>query len=413
MPGCSVSSLPGAAGPWALLACLALASVPAGAGQPPAGAAGGLVFYAEGPSFTVIRGDELRTGTRGAALQGGDIVETGSDGFMVVQMQGGSLVGIGPGSSVYFTERSGTLRLLVREGWVKADFRAKDAHGTLAAARLAIQCQKDVVVLYASASRDEIFEEQGEGMLAQRGPALPHTDPQMHPGQLITSDNRMEVVVTPRPSADFLQGMPKPFRDALPPADAASGSSPGTQMLRKVTYGDVEGWLNAQPDWRDGFVGRFRGRLKDPAFFAAMDAHLSQHPEWTLILHPPPPPKIERRPAAGRADAQRSSASGDSADDDEPAGKEPVPVDVQQQPPPNAQPPALPAAGAQPPAVPPGGAQPSALPAAGAQPAAQPAAQPPAQGAQPAAAAPRPPDRPPEGQRPQSDTPSDGRRPQT
>jgi hypothetical protein len=38
------------------------------------------------------------------------------------------------------------------------------------------------------------------------------------------------------------------------------------------------------------FVRRFRGRLKDRAFFSAMDARLSLYPEWTRILHPPPPP---------------------------------------------------------------------------------------------------------------------------
>jgi hypothetical protein len=34
-------------------------------------------------------------------------------------------------------------------------------------------------------------------------------------------------------------------------------------------------------------VGRFRGRLKDPAFFAAMNAQQALLPEWKRILHPP------------------------------------------------------------------------------------------------------------------------------
>jgi len=324
MSGCTLLSLPGTAGRWALLAALLLASMsPHAAAPPPSGAASGLVSYAEGSPFTLIRGDELRTGSRGVTLMAGDIVETGPDDFLVLQMQSGTLVGIGPGSSVYFTERGGALRLLVREGWVKADFRAPAAsgpHGLLAASRVAIQCQQDVVVLHASASREEIFDEQGEGTLAAYGSARPHTDPQMRAGQLITSDSRMEVVVTPRPSADFLEQMPKPFRDSLPPAEEATAApAPAPELLRKVNYADVEGWLNAQADWRDGFIPRFRGRLKDPAFFAAMDAHLAQHPEWTLVLHPPPPPlrMDPRRSAGNQASHGAQPADGEVPDVDQ------------------------------------------------------------------------------------------------
>jgi hypothetical protein len=54
--------------------------------------------------------------------------------------------------------------------------------------------------------------------------------------------------------------------------------------------------LTMPGDWRAGFIARFRGRLKDPAFFAAMDAHLALHPEWVRILHPPPK---KDRPLAG------------------------------------------------------------------------------------------------------------------
>jgi hypothetical protein len=34
-------------------------------------------------------------------------------------------------------------------------------------------------------------------------------------------------------------------------------------------------------------VRRFRPRLKDPAFFQALDAQMTTHPEWAPILHPP------------------------------------------------------------------------------------------------------------------------------
>jgi len=87
--------------------------------------------------------------------------------------------------------------------------------------------------------------------------------------------------------------MPIPFWDDLPePASAVEAVAP--QSVRAVTYSDIRTGLTIPRDWRTGFIGRFRARLNGPAFFAAMDAHLALHPEWTPILHPPPPPEPDR-----------------------------------------------------------------------------------------------------------------------
>jgi hypothetical protein len=67
-----------------------------------------------------------------------------------------------------------------------------------------------------------------------------------------------------------------------------------------VSYGDVQQWLAIPRDWRAGFIPRFRARINDPIFFAAMDAHMAQHPEWQEVLHPPPPQEPPP-PAAARA----------------------------------------------------------------------------------------------------------------
>jgi len=105
-------------------------------------------------------------------------------------------------------------------------------------------------------------------------------------------EERADVVSQPRPSSEFVAKMPVPFRDPLPEnASAKLKKTTTPQFVREVSYADVQQWLNMPRDWRAGFVGRFRGRLKDPAFFAAMDASMGQHPEWQPILHPPPPPE--------------------------------------------------------------------------------------------------------------------------
>jgi hypothetical protein len=103
-------------------------------------------------------------------------------------------------------------------------------------------------------------------------------------------EDRSPVVLQPRPSPDFLAKLPTAFRDTLPEKAEASLPRPREpKPVHKVTYSDIQSWLTMPRDWRSGFITRFRGRLKDPAFFSAMDAHLAQHPEWVPILHPKPP----------------------------------------------------------------------------------------------------------------------------
>ena len=81
------------------------------------------------------------------------------------------------------------------------------------------------------------------------------------------------------------------------------------RALRAVNYSDIESWLTIPRQWRGSFVGRFRGRLKDPAFFAAMDAHQALLPEWKPILHPPleldSNHLSEQSQAAGKSDPQK------------------------------------------------------------------------------------------------------------
>ena len=45
-------------------------------------------------------------------------------------------------------------------------------------------------------------------------------------------------------------------------------------------------WLKAPPDIRRPMLARFRPRVSDPAFRAALVANLKFHPEWDPILFP-------------------------------------------------------------------------------------------------------------------------------
>jgi hypothetical protein len=275
-------------------------------GKPALTGLGGLVSIADGEPFTIIRRATLRTGSKGVTLVAGDIVETGPGAFLAIEMQGGSLVGIGPSTQVYFMPRADVATLVVLKGSVKADIRAGSKGGAMRVigTRLGIQSHQAVVLLYADERSDAVFDEQGSARLLLRDGAATRLSKDTQQNQFFVREDGRDEVSQPRPSAEFVAKIPIPFRDALPEHASAKVKPVAAQLVREVTYSDIQTWLTMPRDWRTGFIGRFRGRLKDPAFFAAMDAHMVQHPEWLEILHPPPPPEEEVPPDASRLHAQ-------------------------------------------------------------------------------------------------------------
>lgn len=276
--------------------CAGLAWVSAGLGKAAAPTFGGVVSIADGEPFTVVRGTTLNTATKGATLAAGDMVGTGAGAFLVVEIQGGGLVGIGPSTQIYFMQRSAAdpPTLIVLKGWVKADIRSgpKGPLVRVLGTRLGIQSHQAVVLLFVDDRSDSVFDEQGSGTLLLRDEAASRTGRDTAPNQFFLRQEHSDVITQPRPSTEFVEKMPIPFRDPLPEnASAKLKKTPAPQFVREVSYSDVQQWLNMPRDWRAGFIPRFRGRLKDPAFFAAMDASMAQHPEWQPILHPPPPPE--------------------------------------------------------------------------------------------------------------------------
>jgi hypothetical protein len=260
--------------------------------KPPPGELSGLVSIADGGPFTIIRGDSLFTGSKGVTLVTGDMIETGPGAFLCVELRGGGLLGIGPASQIYILKRAELPTLIVLKGWVKADVRANPQSGEIRVigTRMGIQGQRAVMLLHADENSDAIFDEQGSARLLLRDERATRVDKETQPSQFFVREVGAAVVVQPRPSADFVSRMPIPFRDSLPEKASARLDAPQElRPVRAVTYSDIQPWLVLPREWRSGFIGRFRARLNDPVFFAAMDAHLGQHPEWVPILHPPPP----------------------------------------------------------------------------------------------------------------------------
>ena len=283
--------------------------------KPSPAAVGGVVSYADGEPFTVIRRDSLMSGSKGVALVAGDLVATGSNAFLVVQAPDGTLIGVGPTTEVFFADRGEVATLFVLKGWVKADTKAAPIR--IVGTRLGLQGHQAVMLLYVDERSGAAYDEQGAVTVLVPDAAGAPVVREPGPNHFFSREDRFDLLSQPSPSADFVKKMPVAFRDPLPAFPTLPEPVP-PQRLRAVNFADIQNWLTMPREWRSGFVERFRGRLKDPAFFAAMDAHQAQLPEWAPILHPSPAsdsdrthdaPQAKAKPAPHKAQSQQGDES--------------------------------------------------------------------------------------------------------
>jgi hypothetical protein len=252
----------------------------------------GVVKIADGASFSIIRGDKLFEAGKGVKLLAGDFIETQPGSFVVADLTAGTVVALGPSTRLYLLGADAPTFVVLR-GWLKLDANptGEGAQQRAIAMQLGAATRQGVFVLHASEHRDEVFQESGVVTLLVRDDAVTRSNRESKITQYFAREDR-NLTVAPRPTAPFVAEMPLQFRDPLPegPVGGANAKVTELKLIREVSYADVADWLTIPLEWRTGFTHRFRGRLKDRAFFSAMDAHLSSHREWTAILHPPPPP---------------------------------------------------------------------------------------------------------------------------
>ena len=287
---------------WISLIGLALCASLIEAKRTSAGFAG-LVSVADGEPFTIVRHDTLMTGSKGAPLLAGDLVETGPRALLVVAGSEGNLIGLGPSTDVYFIERAEVTTLFVLKGWVKADVKSGPPIRILGT-RLGIQGHEAVMLFSADERSNAVFAEQGATTIVLPEAAATRVGKETGANHFFRREDWLDVVPQLSPPVEFLDKMPAAFRDPLPRFIELPETVP-PRVVRSVSYSDIRTWLTIPREWRGGFIERFRGRLKDPAFFAAMDAHQALFPEWKPILHPPAASTDESR-SEGKSAADKS-----------------------------------------------------------------------------------------------------------
>lgn len=247
----------------------------------------------------VIRGTALMQGLEGIRLNRGDILETASPGFAQLEFAGGAIVLLGPNSHLLLLSHSAPNRaavatsgtraeLVLLNGWLKGEDAAKSGMYRYDTPWLAGIAKDGTVVLHAAGESSEVFIESGTATIAQ----LTEDGNTSHSsgakaGQFCSRQAGKKLVVSDRPSANFVNSVPPPFRDTLPSRlSRFSNKRIAPKRLREVSYSDIRPWLIMAPEWRKDFVTRFQPRLDDAGFREEIESHLEDHPEWDAALHP-------------------------------------------------------------------------------------------------------------------------------
>lgn len=272
-------------------------------------------------SAVVVRQSSRFALAEGAALNEGDLLETPVGSYVQIELADGSIVGVAEASRLALKPRlagkaAASPRLYLLEGWLKVRPPAKsEATFDFVSPQAEIQAKDGAVVVHVVPKAYAVFVESGSAQLAQRDPprtsvALKRAD---FAAQLPGSDRP---AVATRIAPDFLQQLPRPFRDPLPArAELFARRSIVLRPLGPVAYADVAAWLRTEPALRLPLSRQWRGRAADPSFRAEVAANLGAHMEWEPVIFPerflpkkaPEPPRLSASAAAAGGPANATN----------------------------------------------------------------------------------------------------------
>jgi len=241
-------------------------------------------------SASVIRGANVGPAVEGMRLRQGDIIENSEPGFVQLEFLDGSIVALGPASRLYISQigtrggKASGATLILLSGWLKAESGSVARMSRYDSPLLGASTGNGTLLFHATGNACDIFIESGSAMVAEVSrEGIWHQQQSGKAGQFISRRAGKSLVFLARPSSEFVDSMPHPFKDTLPPHPLKPREG---KAGRPVSYGDVQIWLTMPLAWRGSFVTRFQSRLNDPEFRKQVEAHLAELPEWDPILHP-------------------------------------------------------------------------------------------------------------------------------
>jgi len=264
---------------------------------PAARAADALLTVVEGPAL-IIDGARALLPAPGLRLPSATIIDTGDKTNLVrVEFNNGSTLDIGPDSKVMLLPPglagSGPKppAFYLLQGWAKHS--SADRAGGAGQLSAALEAQQVAGVTVSRIEGDDaaLFLEAGATQLQERrGKGAKPVMLGLKAGQFYSRTGADKGEVAPRPTAAFLQKLPRSFRDTLPPLAAQfKGKALEPKPAPMPGYAALKPWLAAEPAIRREFTKRFVKLAQEPAFRDALVKNMASHPEWEPVLFPPKP----------------------------------------------------------------------------------------------------------------------------
>jgi hypothetical protein len=244
-------------------------------------------------SAVLVRQSTRFTLAEGVRLADGDIIETGDATYVQIEFGDATITGLGEGTRVilrptlYGAKSKAVPGLYMLEGWVKLRYPpARDAAFVLHTPAFELEGKAGSAVVHLGKSTWEAFAETGAVRLSSRGGSFGSID--LAKGEAATlRESQDKPQVGPQLPAEFIQAMPRSFREKIPARAALYESrSIQPQALGPVTYDEVSPWLHAESAIRLPLSRQWRGRAADKAFRASVAANLGAHREWERVLYP-------------------------------------------------------------------------------------------------------------------------------
>jgi hypothetical protein len=269
---------------------LAAVSLGARAADPP-----GTITILEGEA-QIFRGTSRYIAAEGVRLAFGDIVETGDNTFMQIELGDQSTLQLGGISRVMINGGPGKTKperwVYFMNGWGKVSGARRDpkaeAPYEIRAPLFDLAPTAGTSVFAATPSDVRLFVERGDVRLVERQRVGGQANIPMKLGDTYSRKAAGRGAVVQDPSPEFLAKMPKFFRDTLPSRmDKFRDRDVKPKEGADFGYADVELWMKAEPAIRRPFVQRWKAKaFKDPAFKAAIVANMNSHMEWDPVLFP-------------------------------------------------------------------------------------------------------------------------------
>ncbi|MEX8496349.1 hypothetical protein [Leptothrix ochracea] len=199
----------------------------------------------------------------GARLEADDLVEVTSQGTLLrVEFSDGLRLSLGPATRAVLapklSDERGSARIYLLQGWAK--FNADAGHKAPSTATAvavftplfdAIELKGDSVVM-VSGEGGELFAESGSATL--RPGAGAKLSLKSGEAARLGKEGKPPVA-SPRPSAGFLQQLPRAFMDTLPARAAMfQNASKPLKRLADVSESDLRAWLVIDPALRRAYL---------------------------------------------------------------------------------------------------------------------------------------------------------------